>query len=354
MHILFLVPYPKAQAPSQRFRFEQYLKFLDQAGFTYAFSPFLNQQAWAILYKSGYTFRKITGVAKGFAKRFLILLTVQRYDFIFIHREATPIGPPVIEWIMAKLFRKKIIYDFDDAIWLPNTSASNRVVATIKWHQKVNSICRWSYKVSCGNAYLCDFARQFNPQVVHNPTTIDTVNQHNTLKHQLEKELVIGWTGSHSTLHYLYPIFPLLVALRKKYSFKVGVIANAPPAFRADFIEFIPWNKASEIEDLLRFNVGLMPLTDDPWAKGKCGFKALQYMALGIPALVSPVGMNTEIVENGKHGFICATNADWYRYLEMLITKPDLREEMGKAGRKQVEDKYSVLSNQNNFLGLFS
>lgn len=354
MHILFLVPYPHGQAPSQRFRFEQYLNFLQEKGITYDFSSFLDEKTWSLLYKQGHTWQKASGIVQGFFRRVKSLFLLHRYDYVFIHREATPLGPPFLEWIVGKVFRKKIIYDFDDAIWLPNTSASNRVAAQLKWHHKVASICRWSYKVSCGNAYLCNYARQFNQNVVLNLTTIDTTGQHNRLKEQRTGKLVIGWTGTHSTLPYLAPLFPLLEKLYQQYDFQLNVIANAPPEYEADFIKFIPWKKESEIDDLLSFNVGLMPLTDDPWAKGKCGFKALQYMALGIPALVSPVGVNTEIVEDGVNGFICTTDEEWYQALEKLMSDPDLRAEMGKAGRKKIEECYSVISNTNNFLQLFS
>jgi glycosyltransferase involved in cell wall biosynthesis len=354
MHILFLVPYPQGQAPSQRFRFEQYLTFLQNKGITYDFSSFLDTKTWHLLYKPGYTFQKSFGILKGFLRRIRLIFLLFRYDYVFIHREATPIGPPVIEWLIGKVFRKKIIYDFDDAIWLPNTSASNRIAAQLKWHQKVKNICRWSYKVSCGNQYLCDFAQQFNTHVTLNPTTIDTTGQHNRLKNQQTEKFVIGWTGTHSTLPYLKPLFPVLEKLYRSHDFLLQVIANAPPDEQVKFIQFIPWQKDTEIDDLLAFNVGLMPLTDDLWAKGKCGFKALQYMALGIPALVSPVGVNSEIVEDGVNGFICTNEKDWYNALEKLITDTELREKMGIAGRKTVEEKYSVISNTNNFLQLFS
>ncbi len=354
MHILFLVPYPQRQAPSQRFRFEQYLKFLQEKGITYDFSSFLDIKTWQLLYKPGHAFQKIWGILKGFFRRIKLIFLLSQYDFVFIHREATPIGPPVFEWLIGEVFRKKIIYDFDDAIWLPNTSASNRIAARLKWHQKVESICRWSYKVSCGNQYLCDYALQFNNNVVLNPTTIDTTDQHNRLKNQQTGKFVLGWTGTHSTLPYLKPLFSVLEKLYQSHVFTLHVIANAPPEERAAFIHFIPWQKETEIDDLLGFNVGMMPLTDDPWAKGKCGFKALQYMALGIPALVSPVGVNTEIVENGVNGFICKTEEDWYQALEIMMTDADLRKKMGAAGRKTVEKQYSVISNTDNFLRLFS
>ena len=354
MHILFLVPYPHGQAPSQRFRFEQYLKFLQEKGITYTFSAFLDEKTWQILYKSGHAWQKAIGIMKGFFRRVKLLFSLHQYDYVFIHRETAPLGPPVFEWLIGKVFRKKIIYDFDDAIWLPNTSASNRMAAHLKWHHKVKIICRWSYKVSCGNTYLCDYARQYNQHVILNPTTIDTIGQHNRLKNQPTGKFVIGWTGTHSTLPYLKPLIPVLEKLHQQYDFRLNVIANVPLEYPADFIKFIPWKKDTEIDDLLSFNVGLMPLTDDPWAKGKCGFKALQYMALGIPPLVSPVGVNTEIVEDGVNGFICTTEEKWYQALEKLITDPKLRENMGIASRKKVEAQYSVISNTDNFLRLFS
>ncbi|MFC7667348.1 glycosyltransferase [Hymenobacter humi] len=117
---------------------------------------------------------------------------------------------------------------------------------------------------------------------------------------------------------------------------------------------YVPWNKATEIADLLAFHVGLMPLEDDVWAKGKCAFKALQYMALGVPPLVSPVGMNTEVVEHGRNGFICATATEWEAGLRQLLADPALRQQLGQAARHTIEQRYSVQSNTANFLALFS
>jgi glycosyltransferase involved in cell wall biosynthesis len=351
--VLFVFPYPHGSAASQRFRFEQYLPFLSQKGIKYTLAPFLDKQTWQILYKKGYTLQKIAGIVKGFLRRFWLLFSVRKYDFVFIHRETTPLGPPVIEWIIAKVFRKKIIFDFDDAIWLPNTSANNKIAARIKWHQKTAAICHCAYKVSAGNSYLADYARQFNTQVVVNPTIIDTVYQHNQIKEQDTNPFVIGWTGTHSTIGYLNEIIPLLQELEKEHRFTFLVISDKPPEFKLYSLQYLPWNKESEIKDLLRMNIGLMPLTDDPWAKGKCGFKALQYMALGIPALVSPVGVNTEIVDHRVNGFICSSLHDWKQHIQILIQNTALRKQMGKAAREKVEKCYSVGANCRNFLGLF-
>jgi glycosyltransferase involved in cell wall biosynthesis len=355
MRILFVVPYPPGKAPSQRFRFEQYLGLLTEAGHTYRLVPFLSDATWAILYKPGQAVAKALGIIGGFLRRAALLFTVSSYDYVFIHREASPIGPPIFEWITAKVLRKRIVYDFDDAIWIPNTSKANRIVAGVKWHHKVGSICRWAYKVSCGNAYLRDYARQFNPIAIVNPTTIDTVYLHNRIRDQrVPGPLVIGWTGTHSTLKYIEQVVPVLAELESSYDFEFRVISNQPPTLPLKSLRFQPWRKETEIEDLASLHIGLMPLEDDPWAQGKCAFKALQYMALGIPALVSPVGMNTEVVQSGVNGYVCNSLVEWRAALEKLLLNPELRIQLGEAARATVVERYSVLANRRNFLSLFS
>jgi glycosyltransferase involved in cell wall biosynthesis len=358
LRILFLVPYPLGRAPSQRFRFEQYLAILADHGYSYRLASFLDEDTWGILYKPGQSLRKAWGIFKGFGRRMQHVLAALRYDFIFIHREATPIGPPVIEWVLAKVLRKRIIYDFDDAIWLANTSEANRLVAGIKFHGKVASICRWAYKNSCGNAYLAAYAHQFSSRVIINPTTIDTAHLHNQVRDQAVAErLVIGWTGTHSTLKYLHPVVPVLAQLEEEgLQFEFKVISNQPPEFSQPLrsLRFVPWQKETEIADLLTFHVGVMPLEDDKWARGKCAFKALQYMALGIPPLVSPVGMNTEVVQDTQNGYICSEPSEWYQRLRQLLTDVPRRQYMGLAARTTIEQQYSVIANTSNFLSLFN
>ncbi len=142
--ILFVVPYPVGKAPSQRFRFEQYFELLAANGLPFDVAPFIDDKTWQILYKPGYAKEKVIGILTGFWRRVTLLFSLGKYDYLFIHREATPIGPPWFEWIAAKMLKKKIIYDFDDAIWIPNTSENNKIVAGIKWHHKVESICSWA------------------------------------------------------------------------------------------------------------------------------------------------------------------------------------------------------------------
>ncbi|MFP4503396.1 MAG: glycosyltransferase [Cyclobacteriaceae bacterium] len=353
-HIIFLCPYPQHGAPSQRFRYEQYLEILTKNGSSYEIHSFFDEPTNRILYKSGHAVQKVLGVINGFLRRLLLIPRLSHADYLFIHREATPLGPPWLEWIIAKVLRKKIIYDFDDAIWLPDTSGVNTFMVRLKWQQKVASICRWSYKVSCGNDYLCSFAQKFNEKVILNPTTLDTERQHNRLKDHHEAPLTIGWTGSHSTMKYLKEVENVLQQLEQQYDFRFVVISNRPPELALKSLVYIPWQESTEVEDLLQLHIGLMPLPDDPWSRGKCGFKALQYLSLGIPALVSPVGVNTSIVRHGENGFHCSTEEDWLHYLRMLLNNPGLRIQMGEKGRKTVEATFSVRANGDNFLSLFS
>lgn len=355
MKILFVVPYPLGLAPSQRFRFEQYLPELVESGIFYKVQPFWSKSAWTILYKERHQLQKILSLAVGYARRLLLLPRLPFYDFIFIHREATPVGPPWFEWLAAKVFRKKIIFDFDDAIWLENTSPDNNFAARFKWHRKIESLCNWSYKISCGNSYLQAFAKKYKQAAILLPTTIDTAQYTNRQKqHQDTRKLIIGWTGSHSTLPYLKPIELVLQKLAQKYTFDFVVIADKPPQLNLQSLVYWPWRKETEVEDLLQFDIGLMPLPDTAWAKGKCAFKALQYMALGIPAVVSAVGENLKAVPDGVAGYTCSTDGEWYSALEELLLRKEKRAELGQAGRHWVQQHYAKQVHLQTFLSLFS
>lgn len=355
MRILFLVPYPTGEAPSQRFRFEQYFGLLNSENIKFNVSAFWGFRAWTILYRQGFAIEKACWLLIGFAKRCVDLAKSIQYDRIFIHRECAPVGPPVFEFVLANIFRKKIIYDFDDAIWLANTSVENSLVRWIKFHGKVKSICRWSAIVSCGNGWLADFARPYNSNVVVNPTTIDTLDLHNPERWPSKKEndrVVIGWTGTHSTIGYLLEILPALQSIEKKYTVTIRVISNKDPELPLASYEFIAWKKETEITDLIAFDIGIMPLADDEWAKGKCGFKALQYMALGIPSIASAVGANMDIIQNNSTGILCRSESEWASKLEKLIVDSAWRKSLGINARAFVAANYSVVSNSSNFLSL--
>lgn len=351
--VAILCPYPTGKAPSQRFRFEQYLGFLQSHDIHVKVFPFLTIKGWEVYYQTNHTFYKIIHILYGLFKRWLLLFRVPSFDYIFIHREAAPFGPPVFEWIIAKILRKKIIYDLDDAIWLPNYSKQHQNIHRIKAYWKVNFILRWSEAISAGNQYIANYAKQFNDKVIVVPTTIDLMYHHGILKKAVTAPFVIGWTGTHTTVCYLKPLIPILEQLSNIMPFEFHVISNEVPDFTLPNLVFIPWNKESEIRDILNFDLGLMPLTDDEWSKGKCGFKALQYMSLKIPTIASNVGTNAEIIEHARNGFLVDDIEDWIQWLQLLMEDVNLRKDIGEQGKLTVQERYSIIANQQLYLNLF-
>lgn len=350
--LVILAPYPKGQAPSQRFRYEQYLSFFESLGYQTDFHPFLDEKAWNHLYKKGSFGKKAWGITRSFFRRWKLMFQLKSADSILIHREVSMIGPPIFEWIIAKVLRKKYIYDFDDAIWLPNYSESNALFHRLKTYGKIKKIIRWAHKVSAGNQFLAEYAQKYNNEVSIIPTTIDTENVHSILAQQSNLTPIIGWTGSHTTMEYLPALLPILDELSQNFTFKFRIISNMPPIFDRPYLDFVKWKKSTEINDLAAIDIGVMPLEDSVWAKGKCGFKALQYMALGIPAVVSAVGVNTSIVQHGENGYLCTTQDEWKNALKKLLSNRALRIEMGLKGRNSVCENYSVQANKKNYQNL--
>jgi len=352
--IHFWVPYPIGVAPSQRFRVELFLPRLEKEGYSFRLLTFLDGKAWDILYKPGNRILKAWGTVKGFFRRINHLFQSAKADYIFIHREATPLGPPVFEWLLAKVFRKKIIHEYDDAIWIPGGEDISFMKKWLKATWKIKYIIKWSYKVAAGNNFLCDYARQYNSAVFLIPTVVDTQEGHFRQRDQDQgNKIVVGWTGTHTTLHNLEVIEGVIPELKKEIDFDFLVISNKPPEWDFDFI-YKKWGLASEQDDLLKMNIGIMPSKQGPWFEGKCGFKLIQYHACGIPAIASPTRVNALITLHNKTGFIANDKEEWKIYLKRLIADATLRSAMGKAGREHIEKNYSLNSLFPAFVSLFS
>src|SRR6266498_5267114 len=237
--IAFVVQLPKNVSPGQRFRFEIWEPLLEADKFQVDTFSFFNDNTYNILYKKGFILQKILGVIFGFLRRFSLLFKLRKYDFIMLQREFTPIGPPIFEWITAKILKQKIIYDFDDAIWIPAISSENILAGWLKCSWKIKYICRWSYKVVGGNDYLCAFAKKYNKNVIKIPTCVDTVGVYNKVKQHNSSHLTIGWTGSHSTIKYLDGIIPAIHELQQELDFNFLVIADKCPPLRLKAWQFI-------------------------------------------------------------------------------------------------------------------
>jgi glycosyltransferase involved in cell wall biosynthesis len=270
-----------------------------------------------------------------------------------VHREASPVGPPFFEFIASRILRKKMFYDFDDALWKKDISTMNPIMRWLRSTKKPTQLSSWFYGVVAGNDYLGDYAAQYNSNVHVIPTCVNTDLVFNRIKNQEEMPVNIGWTGTHTTLKYIRPLMPVLESLHKKYPFTFYLIADNAPDWTCDFMTFVKWRKESEVADLLQFHIGLMPLPNDEWAKGKCGFTAIQYLSLGIPAVASNVGINNKIIEEGVSGFLIDKEEDWETRIGQLLEDHILRSSMGRAGVQKIKADYSVAAHRNHFLQIF-
>lgn len=346
--ILILCQQEKGITPGQRFRIEQYLSFLEENNYEIEFSSLMKHSDNKYLYSAGFFIRKFIILVKSIFIRIYDLIRVKsnEFDAVFIYRDALMIGSVFFERQISKT-SVPIIYDFDDAIWLNDVSDGNRKLAWLKNPDKTTKIIKYSTLVTVGNQFLANFAKSINSNTVIIPTTIDT-NYHIPINKEIIKEKIcIGWTGSITTVkhfNYLIPVLKKLLAVYPHIEYKL--IGDPNFENKELGIKGIEWKIETEIFDLQQIDIGIMPLPDDEWSRGKCGFKALQYMALEIPCVISPHGVNSDIVRDGVNGFLADNEHEWFEKISMLIENKQLRLTLGRAGRQTIIAKYSVEANK--------
>ena len=238
-----------------------------------------------------------------------------------------------------------IVYDFDDAILLPNVSDANKAIGFLKHPGRVASIVRQSTHVVVGNTFLADYARRYNDAVTVIPTAVDTDRfvPRAVAPADSERDLVVGWIGSPTTFPYLQALADVLGRVAQAHQFRLKVSgAGQPVRFPGVTVDEVPWSMADEVSLFNTCDVGVYPLTDDEWSKGKCGFKAIQCMACGVPVVAAAVGVNREIIADGVNSFLASTPEEWADKLGRLLTDPGLRARMAAAGRKTIEERYSL------------
>ena len=341
MNVLVVEPYVYDTAPGQRFRIEQWARILEKQGVAFTFVPFETPRLHAVMYHPGFVARKMVEVLRGLAGRFRLLRDLSRFHAVFLFREAAPVGPPVVERLMASR-RVPIVYDFDDAIYLPNASGANQLFARLKSVRKVGTICALSQHVTVGNRYLERFAEHHARKVSVIPTTIDVERYLPRGAHRRDSPVVIGWMGSETTLPHLMMIREPLRTLAARRRFVLHVVSTRDVSIDGVEVWSTRWSAAHEVRDLQSFDIGVMPLPDDAWTRGKCGAKLLLYMGVGVPGVASPVGVNADIVDDGVNGFLAKTDAEWVDKLSALIDSPALQASMGAAARRTVEARFSA------------
>lgn len=354
--ILFIGPHRPQRNGSQRFRMEQFFPYLKQAGFECDYSWFIDEDDDRVFYSSGKWLNKLGIFLKAIRIRWADVMKANKYDVIFIQREAFMTGSVFFEKKFSKS-NAKIIFDFDDAIWKEETSTSNQKLKWLKRPSKTADIIKLADEVIVGNNFLADYARQYNTSVHIIPTTVDTsIYLPSKNKINNGEKICIGWSGSKTTIKHFALLIPVLKMLNEKFGDRICFIQIGDKDFYEEGlkIDCDDWHFENEVEELNKIDIGLMPLPDDDWAKGKCAFKAIQYMSLEIAPVISPVGMNTEVVEHGVTGFFANENEEWFSYISLLIHDHELRRKIGKQAREKIVASYSVEAQLNKLISILS
>jgi glycosyltransferase involved in cell wall biosynthesis len=334
-----LLPLYGRKAASTRYRMLQYLPWLEEAGIECHVAPLLDDEYLARRFATGRV--PLGRVAAGFLKRMATLRSVDRFDLVVVYAELFPYLPG---WVERLFLSPGIPYvvDLDDAFFLRYGEGSR--IGGWLYRRKFHDLFAGSRLVIAGNEYLAAHARRSTGRVEVVPTVVDTTKYAPATGPGAGSAFTIGWIGSPSTAPYLEPLAGVLRPFTSGGS-RVLLVGAGREALRGVGAERRDWSEDREVSDVREFDVGIMPLPDTPWARGKCGFKLIQYLACGVPAVASPVGVNAEIVADGVSGFLASTPLEWTQALERLRDDGALRQRLGDAGRASVERVFSLRTN---------
>ena len=348
MKVLGLCTHP-VEAAATRYRLVQYIEPLSEKGIDLTVSPFLTKEQFAELYKPGSKAKKAASLLKSGGSRVFDSIRAKKFDAVIILREAMIFGPPVSEWIIKNIGKCPTILDLDDATYLKYISPTyGRLGSFLKFFGKTDRLIDWAETVMCGNRHIAEYVRKRGTEAVIVPTVVDTDKFHPVEKSDGNIP-VLGWIGTHSTYPFLKSLFPVFEKLAGKYKFVLRIVGAGESEIivKGVKVENLEWSLDREIEDFQTSDIGLYPmrtteLVNKEWLLGKSGFKAIQYMAVGIPFVVTPVGITAEMgIENKTH-FAAENNDQWYKNLARLLESFELRKTMGENGRNYSLGHYTV------------
>jgi glycosyltransferase involved in cell wall biosynthesis len=326
------------RAASTRQRFAQYRSHLAAANITLDIYPLFDNTYLEALFTKG--MRSKTHTFLAYLHRLRDLLRIGSYDFIMVQYELFPYLPAPFEALL-RLTKKPVVYDIDDAIFHQYDAHKNPRIRSFLGG-KLHPIMKRADLALCGNTYLADYVSRFSKRTEIVPTVVDTDNYRTRPTPETHAPITVGWMGSPSTWDYCLPMTDMLSENTRagRLSFlAVGAEHKASDDFP---FTFRAWEESREVADIHDMDIGIMPIPDAPWARGKCGYKLIQYMACGLPVIASPVGVNRDIVTHGVNGFLASSEAEWREAITTLATHASLRARMGEEGRKRVVERYSL------------
>lgn len=335
--VLLLTKYGR-RAASTRFRALQYLPYLQAAGLELEIRPLLDDRY--LEKRLGEGRRAPLHALRGMARRLLTLNDVRRFSLVVIYTDALPYMPPFFERALVRV-GVPYVYDFDDATFHQYDQHASPIVRALL-STKIGTVIAGATLVMAGNEYLADYAHRFNGSVEIVPTVVDVDRFLPATERREPGRVVIGWIGSPSTSQYVSERAQLWERITADGDAVLRLVGAGPGALRASHIEHRAWSENTETDAIRQFDAGIMPLRDDPWSRGKCGFKLIEYLSCGVPAVASPVGVNSRIIAHGENGFLCGTDDEWEAALRRLVRDPAMRAQFGARGRELVRQRWSL------------
>lgn len=337
MKILLLSRYGRLGS-SSRLRFYQYIPYLQKQDIQIDTAPLFDDEYLANLYSTGK--RSLAALSRMYAQRLLHVLRSMRYDLLWIEKEIFPWMPALAEFMLHSA-RVPYVVDYDDAIFHQYDLHSNPIVKAIL-QKKIDTVMQKAALVIAGNSYLAARASKAGAKWIETLPTVVDIDRYPESHHPGNEVFHIGWIGSPVTVKYLNMIkkpLEIICAEEKAELLLVGSGRIDPGNIPSRTYE---WSEGKEAELIQMFDAGIMPLPDEPWERGKCGYKLIQYMACVLPIVASPVGVNKIIVDHGVNGYLASTEEDWLEAFRLLLGNKELRSKMGQNGRKEVEQQYCL------------
>ena len=351
--ILIICPYPKGWAAGQRLKYEQYISHWEKNGCEVTISSFFDLNTWKILYLKNNYLKKIIGTIRGYFKRIRDIKHAAKYDVVYVFLWVAPLGKFFFERALLKK-AKKVIYDFDDSIFLDSKNWFQNILRSPK---KFEHLITNSYHVILSSPFNLDRCKQMNlnNSVSYIPCSLNTERFKPVKKSTLSnKKIVLGWTGTFSSIPYLNSMRNILIQLKKERDFKLLLITNFAYEFPEMDLEVIEWKKESEILDLNKIDIGLYPIHMDEWSLGKGGLKMMQYMAIGVPGVATDYGTAQHLIDHGSNGYLVSTDQEWVDVLKLLIDNNELRSEVGNQALHDLEKNYSYNAIKDLYLNILN